>query len=518
MHRSFVAPRPFVVICSIALLLSNCVVRGPVTVKPLQPLESTQIRTPVKAHLADGSTIVYPNGVTVANGKLIGGGTRYDLTLTDRGPVGEIALSDVVALEGFENTTDRQTTVLASGGTTILAIVGAAALAVAIFGSCPTVYANVDGNEKLEAELFSYSIAPLFEATDVDPLRVKPRADRRVELHVRNEALETHYLNEVAILEIGHHSNEVVVADQREVPVALSDFSTPERITDRRQRDLHPLLDARDEHVFHTDDATLRNASKGDLRDWIDVDAPVRPGQREAALMLTLRNSLLNTVLFYDTMLKGAGAKSIDWLAEDLSQIQPALTLGSWYATQMGMRVEVWSNGAYREVAHVGDSGPIAWKDMAVIVPVPAGETRLRVRLSFVADNWRIDQLRLANAVRRPDTTRLAVADVIGADGKSDAAAMRSLASGDTQYLRTSPGEAFTVVFDRRNEPAGDSRTFLLQSRGYYTEWIRPSWVMNATAAVFTPGDEALLQAISQWRSVQGDFERQFDATRIPVR
>jgi hypothetical protein len=510
--------RSRVAVALIGALLANCVVRGPVNVKPVSPAEGVQVRTAVKAHLADGSTIVYPNGVTVANGKLLGAGTRYDLTLANSGQVGEVLLSDVIALESFEDTTNKPMTALASGGATVALIVGAALLAVAIFGSCPTVYADVEGDQKLEAELFSYSIAPLFEATDVDPLRAQASADGRIALHVRNEALETHYLNQLDVLEVRHGAGETIVPDQDGKPVALSALSTPSSIKDRRGRDLREALDSRDGRFFSTDPATLRTAKKGDLRDWIELEVPVEAGQSEAAFLFTLRNSLLNTVLFYDVMLAGAGAKSLDWLKNDLNQIGPALTLGSWYSSQMGMRIEVWQDGMYREVAHVGDSGPIAWKDMAVTVPVPRGERLLRVRLSFIVDNWRIDQVRVAATVRRPDVRRVKAADVITADGSHNAAAVRSVSAIDNNYLQTTPGQSFTLMFDVGAATPDVHRTLLFESRGYYTEWIRTSWVARDNPAVFVPGDDALLEALNRWRNIQPDFESRFEATRIPVR
>src|SRR5678809_654746 len=69
------------------------------------------------------------------------------------------------------------------------------------FGSCPTFYRDSAGTPVLEAEGFSYSIAPLFEARDVDRLRARPGSDGKLALEVRNEAFETHFLNHLELLE-----------------------------------------------------------------------------------------------------------------------------------------------------------------------------------------------------------------------------------------------------------------------------------------------------------------------------
>lgn len=64
------------------------------------------------------------------------------------------------------------------------------AVAVALFGSCPTFYAAENGAFVLEAEKFSYSISPLFESRDVDLLGARPNERGELTLEVRNAALE----------------------------------------------------------------------------------------------------------------------------------------------------------------------------------------------------------------------------------------------------------------------------------------------------------------------------------------
>lgn len=166
----------------------------------------------------------------------------------------------------------------------------------------------------------------------------------------------------------------------------------------------------------------------------------------------------------------------------------------------------------------MADTGPVAWKDVAVRIPVPSGN-RLRVRLTFVADNWRIDQVRLAERVRGPEWRPIAPAEVLTAAGRPDTAALTSLRDADQAYLVTSPAQRFFLRFDVGPEPKNTVRTFLLASQGYYIEWLRGSWLSTARqAATFEPSDEALVTALQRWRSEQRDLERQFAATRVPVR
>lgn len=194
-----------IVLLSSLLLTSNCAVRGRVGVKRVTPAaERVEIKSPVKAHLIDGSTVVFPTGLIIAEGKLVGQGTQYDLTLEKSGVVVQVPLDRVLALESFENTLEKGLTVFATTGSTVLTLAAAVVLIKALFGSCPTVYSGGAGAAELESELFSYSIAPFFEMGDLDRLRAQPDSAGTLELEVRNEALETHYLNHLELTEAWH--------------------------------------------------------------------------------------------------------------------------------------------------------------------------------------------------------------------------------------------------------------------------------------------------------------------------
>ena len=173
----------------VAISAAACIwISHRVEVKAVDPRDAIVVKSPVKAHLKDGATVVYADGVTVTGGMLRGAGLRYDLTLRQTGKVDSVPLDSVVGMESFQTRVNAVQTAIATSAATVGGIVGGAMLAVAIFGSCPTVYSG-DG-ERDEAELFSSSIAPLFEARDVDRLQAQPDPNGVLRLEVRNEAME----------------------------------------------------------------------------------------------------------------------------------------------------------------------------------------------------------------------------------------------------------------------------------------------------------------------------------------
>jgi hypothetical protein len=182
------------------------------------------------------------------------------------------------------------------------------------------------------------------------------------------------------------------------------------------------------------------------------------------------------------------------------------------------MRVAVRNGGAYREVAHLKDTGPVAWKDVAVVLPVLEPDS-VRIRLSFPADNWRIDRVAVVARFRRPTPLVHQLATVLGAREDADTTALASLVAADGRYLETSAGQRFTAEFHAAEAPPDDARTFFLASQGYYTEWVRHGWLAAPRATTtFLPSDSALSEAIARWRVTQDTLETRVMATRVPVR
>src|SRR5438874_1716798 len=479
--------------------------------------DSLAIQTPVKAHLRDGSTVLYQAGVLLARDTLRGPGVRYGLTLRDSAAVSVVPLDSVVAMESFRRATDGVPTTIVSTLATAAGLVAAGVLAVVIacsnsdcFGNCPTVYADSAGTTALQAEGFSYTLGPAFEARDVDRLGIRPDRDGRIRLEVRNEALETEYVNRLELLEVRHAREETALPDPDGAALAVRDLVPATTIADAAGRDLRLLLALPDGAAFRTDAQTLAGASPAHLDDAIYLVAPAPASGDSVALVVRLRNSLLASLLYSEVMLGDRGARSLDWIGRELDS--GGVTLARWQEQRMGMRIAVWDGRGYREIARLRDSGPHAWNDVAVLIPVVQRDS-VRVRLSFPADNWRIDRVVFAMRARRPVVRTLAF-ELLDAQGRDDSSALASVRLADQRYLRTSPGERFTVVAEVGAAAAELAQTFLIATQGYYQPWIGRDGLRAAhdTGAVESP-DADLLKALRTWGTVREARERAF-ATR----
>ncbi len=255
------------------------------------------LSSPVKAHLADGSTVVFRRGALVSADRITGAGESYALLSSVATRRDTIPMDSVVGLETFEGKVLAAPTAAVSLAATAGGFVATGLLLLAIFGSCPTVYADTGTGPVLEAEGFSYAIAPLLEHRDLDPLRVRPDFDGVLRLELRNEALETHFINHTELIRVRHAADSRVVPDQSGRPLVVAGFRPISFAKDRAGRDVRNALSAADGRVFSSALGTVRAAREGDLDDWIDIDAANLPPGDSVAVVLRLRNSLLNTVL-----------------------------------------------------------------------------------------------------------------------------------------------------------------------------------------------------------------------------
>lgn len=522
MRRSYLAVGALVATALSAGCL-NIFVRTDVrAITPPAGTDVTTVRVPVKAHMRDGSTVVFRRGATLTRHRIDGVGEAFALMSPRPTASSGVSLDSVVAVEAFEGSIRALETVVVSTAATVAGVIGTVALAKAIFGSCPTIYADSGTGMALQAEGFSYSIAPALERNDLDALRVRPDARGIVRLELRNEAMETHYLNRVSLVAVAHAPGTRVIPDQSGRPVAVRELQPIERATDREGRDVRALLVAADGELFSTSPAIVAAARVGDYEDWLDLDINGLPPGDSVAVVLRLRNSLLNTVLLYQGMLGGRDA--MDWLEGDLKRAPGILALASWYGKTMGMRATV--AGGSQQPARLGDVGPIAFRDVAIVLPRPARDAeRLRVRLQFVADNWRIDHAAAAGVVQRPAVDTVPLSTVIvptPADGSGpipDQAALAALARADSTYLQTTAGQRLTLEFMPGVPPVNQSMTYLVSWRGWYREWVRGEWLANPVRTTpFQPGDAAILEALTRWQAQRDEFERAFYASRLPVR
>jgi hypothetical protein len=519
--RSFLVGRRLLLVTLVSLLGIACVVISSRTTQEfVEPatLRSTRVRTAIKAHLMDGGLIVFPNGAVISATAVEGTGRRHNLLRTTESPSGGIALDSIIGFEVYERRVNPIRTLVYTSASTVAAGFAAAVIAIAIFGSCPTIYADSAGTPTLQAESFSYSISPLLAKRDVDRMSVRPDSAGVIRLAVRNEALETHHLDHMEIIELRHRPDELALPAPRGGALVVSDIASSAAVRDAAGRDVGRIVARADEAAFSTDSRYLDRAiAGGPLEDHLVISIPARPGTDSVALVLRARSSLLTTSVLYEHLMGRQGALALDWMA-DLSRITSLARLATWYAGNFGMRVEVQDGDGWRQVVRLMNFGPTAWRTIGVALPAERGQRdSIRVRVSFIADAYRIDQLSIASRLRRVEQRRIGIARAVGSDGRARADIVTMLARADDREVETHPGDQFWIEFDAGRD-AGESRTFLFAGQGYYVEWLRPAWMRNAKSAEpFSPSRTSMPELLRSWRGGRDSLEAFFFARKVPV-
>ena len=509
-----------VVLALAAVTVVACVIST--TTRPVsydRLTSARQVITPVKVHLNDGGLVVYPNGALIRTDDVVGTGQRYDVSRVPLGPDTTITIprDSVLAYETYERTVNPGRTIVYGALSGAASLAGIAVLSVAIFGSCPTIYADSAGVEVLQAESFSNSIAPLLARRDLDRLVALPDSAGRIRLDVRNEALETHYIDHLELVEYRHDAGETAMLGFPDGVLGVRDLRAPTSVRDASAREVRHLVAAEDSLVYSTDDRLLAGAvAGGPATDHLEMSVPRPEAGDTLVLAIRARTSLLATTVLYDHMLGRPGASALDWMGRDLARISTLAELSRWYVDNFAMQVAVRDGEEWKQVAVMVNFGPTAWRSVAVVIP-PTTADSVRVRVSFLADAYRIDRVAIGRRPRPLAGRTIPIARVTDAAGQQRDDISATLRRPDGANLQTHPGTRFHAEFEV-GRAAGNSRTFMLGAEGYYTEWVRERWMRAASDSLpFSPERTSIRDILQTWRMSKDSLERNFFVRRVPV-
>jgi hypothetical protein len=465
---------------------------------------------PLKVHLHSGELVVLHDW-SETDTALVGTGARYT---PDRAPqrTGSITLpfDSIALLEVSVRTGSRPSGVTAMimwsvvwGAFTISCVADPKSC----FGSCPTFYVAADGAEVLAAEGFSGSIARVLEARDVDALFPARSSGGSFTLTMRNEALETHAVRRLRLLAAAAPITGRVFAgpNDRFYPAAALHSATRCRAAEGDCLAALAALDSR-ERTSPADSVDLA------AREAIELTFPAARG--ELGLVLGVRQSLLTTYLFYETM---------GFLGRHAGTALAALERGGAKAARRAMSmaglvgiidVEVWDGMRWQPIGVYDEAGPLATEVHAIPFRHSAAGP-VRVRLSAPKGAWRLDWVALAEL--DDPVTPLALDPVgvasAGAPRHADLARLRD----PGRHLATYPGERYEITF--QVPPREHGWELFLESEGYYYEWMREAWLAHENLAlaalVMHDPAQALRVLAPAFKRAEPHMEREFWSSRI---
>ena len=476
----------------------------------------------LKCHMRNGDVYVLEKWqIDSKQARVLGVGLRYN---AQREAVSagnqSVALADI---ELFETNDPRSVT---RSGIAVMAVVTGASLAVtalclanpkACFGSCPTFYADDGSGQSLQAEGFSSSIARAFESTDVDAMWTALPQNGTLDLLMTNEALETHLVDSVRVLTVPRPpGGRVLRAGDRFFPA--THIEPPQACRSDAGDCLSAVaaVDARS-YLSLTDGKDLA------AKETVELEFPAAHGP--AGIVIAARNSLLNTFLFYQA-LAYMGRSAADWYMRfDHAPKSQLAALGGIGRLLGDIEVSIRQpDGTYAVAGSFSEVGPIAREVQLIPLPEalaspPArrastkGDDPLVVRLTMTRGNWKVDHVGLAELGAPLQPTYIEPSSVSENGKPAPEALAKLLATG--VHLATYPGDAYTLHFLL---PPGDQELFL-ESRGYYYEWIRDSWLPEQDQfrllRMFLDPAGAMQRLAPEYKRIEGDMERVFWNSRV---
>ena len=341
------------------------------------------------------------------------------------------------------------------------------------FGSCPTFYLHQDDSLILQAEGFSSSISRSMESEDIDFLSsYAPNGTNELQIELKNEAWETHYIRTIELLALTHKSAQKIYSDDEKF-YAVTKLELPLSATRNETENLEStLFNFRDSREYFS----LSDSLNLNTKETIVLDFLPKEGM-STGVILTQRQSLMTTFLLYQTM--AYSGKMNGELLAAYERASPLLRNAhkSIYDLLGGIEVEVKINGSWTKIGEIKEQGPIA-SDVHLLPVNHRGEVS-QVRLTMTQGLWRIDQVGLAEISHEVSPHWIQPSALF--DGNEIRDSILITLNDPEKMIVTNPGTSYTLHFEL---PESESVSLFLKSRGYYVEWMREEWLDEENPAL----------------------------------
>jgi len=385
----------------------------------------------------------------------------------------------------------------------------------ACFGSCPTFYINADDNfHYADAEGFTNAIVPSMEYGDVDALNNQPLTSNNFSITMKNEALETHVVNEVKLLAYPRNTRERVYQSPSD-EFYLSNRSYLLNSAEADEGNISALIKYEDkmERFSFSDEANL-NSKEEIYITFNDVER-----SSELGLIMNFRQTLMTTYLFYN---------AIGYMGDEVGDIfammetDPNIRDKFDATTKLlgGIDVYSWNDQTnnWEFQGSFYETGPIAINKQFIPLQNFGDGTEVIIKLILNKGLWRIEHLALANIVEEVHPIEVKPCSVLY-KGEPNLLALEKICDPE-KYLVSMPGCEYR--FDFALPEVSDDFELFLYSKGYYLEWMREHWIQDKNLLklrqmVYKP-DKYLKDVAGEYKQYETIMEQEFWNSRIDTK
>jgi hypothetical protein len=471
-----------------------------------------------KIHLKNGNVaLINAWELNTSGDSLIGDGQLFDFNriAIDSGTLAfSIESMAIIETNNYEEIKskdkDRISALAVLTGINIAGAIACLTNPKACFGSCPTFYiSNETDLHQTRAEGFSNAIAPSLENRDIDALRFAT-TEEVFRVYMKNEAYETHVVNQVELWTVPRKTNEVVLVDETDQFYVCS---SPEPATQAATASevVTSLLADQDEKEYFSLTDSNDLTRKEDL--FIDFHAS---DQQHLGMAISFRQTLLTTFLLY---------QGLSWMGDDVGDYFSKMEKSKVLRKNMDkpfrmlgdIECYIWDEkkGDWHFVQRIHETGPIAKNLQVIIFPeqlISIGQP-VRVKLTMARGLWRVDYVGLT-AIKEKVTPHKVTLSKLVSLKKINNHSVDQIADDDEQYLVTFPGDEYMLEFRLPQTNSDEEHELFVAAKGYYMEWIRSDWLSGKDPKKIRrllSGNKATWQSLArEYKAVEPEMESIF--------
>lgn len=439
-----------------------------------------QTKPYLKAHLKNGDVCILRDSwiVDTVTNVLTGTGTKYNFNRIkiSEGSI-SIPIDSVAIFETNKKIKNPEAGRIAAlsilAGLDVIAGIICISNPKACFGSCPTFYINENDNfHYADAEGFSNAISPSLEYYDIDALDNKPLFQNTFSITMKNEALETHCVNDVKLLAYPRKKGErVYQSPTNDFYLCENNYTLTE--ASANEGDITTLLknEDRQERFSFSDENNLSS------KEEIFLTFNNVKNADKLGLVLNFRQTLMTTYFIYSAM---------GYMGDEVGDIFAKMEINKETKEKLkgGIKKELGNIDIYLWNAQKNDwelqngvyeTGPIAFNRQFIPLDHLSSSSKIKLKLVMNKGLWRIDYVALTNIKDKVKPIEITPTNILN-KGKVDNTALLEIKNPE-KYLISMPGSEYKFNFTL---PSADTDYELfLYSKGYYLEWMREHWLKD---------------------------------------
>lgn len=439
-----------------------------------------QTKPYLKAHLKNGDVCILRDSwiVDTVTNVLTGTGTKYNFNRIkiSEGSI-SIPIDSVAIFETNKKIKNPEAGRIAAlsilAGLDVIAGIICISNPKACFGSCPTFYINENDNfHYADAEGFSNAISPSLEYYDIDALDNKPLFQNTFSITMKNEALETHCVNDVKLLAYPRKKGErVYQSPTNDFYLCENNYTLTE--ASANEGDITTLLknEDRQERFSFSDENNLSS------KEEIFLTFNNVKNADKLGLVLNFRQTLMTTYFIYSAM---------GYMGDEVGDIFAKMEMNKETKEKLkgGIKKELGNIDIYLWNAQKNDwelqngvyeTGPIAFNRQFIPLDHLSSSSKIKLKLVMNKGLWRIDYVALTNIKDKVKPIEITPTNILN-KGKVDNTALLEIKNPE-KYLISMPGSEYKFNFTL---PSADTDYELfLYSKGYYLEWMREHWLKD---------------------------------------